>query len=91
MIGPICQSFCFFSVSARGFCKALAKLRPRHVLVGGERKAEDLVRRHMAPFGVVIRHALGLRHAGVIDNDHFVARIGRAQAGPAAAGQNGQG
>jgi hypothetical protein len=75
----------------QGLLQGIAELYPRYVLVGGQCEAEDLVRRHQAPFGVVIRHVLGSRHAGVIDNDHFVARIGRAQAGSAAAGQNDQG
>ena len=38
-----------------------------------------------APSGVIIGHRFGLRHAGIIDDDDFIARIGRARGQPEAA------
>ena len=87
IVGPICQSFRFFSACARGFCKAsrnsardmsslVESAKPKIWFVGTWRRC-----------GVIIGHRFGLRHAGIIDDDHFVARIGRARGQPAAAHQ----
>ena len=80
-----------FQGLGEGLLQGAAELAARYVLIGGKREAKNLVLRHVAALGVIVGHALGFRHSGVIDDDDFVAGLCRAQGTEGARGQGRQG
>jgi hypothetical protein len=78
-VGTDTPEFPAFKCLDQGLLQRVTKLGSGHVLIGRKGKAKDLTLRHLAPLGVIVGDTLGFGQAGVIDDDDFVAGLGRAQ------------
>ena len=70
---------CLFEYLRQRFLQRFAKLFAGHVFVGGQVETEDLAGRHLAALCVVVGNTFRFGYAAVIDENHFIARICRAQ------------